>query len=84
VTSYDINEIGRLLAALPPAPAGWVAAAQQLPRARVALDSLLERAEADAELRKRLVADLEAALTDAGIVATPSFVELARERLQSP
>ena len=84
MTSYDIDEIGRLLAALPPAPPGWVAAAQQLPRARAALDSLLERAEADAELRNRLVADLEAALAEAGIAATPSFVELARERLQSP
>ena len=84
MTSYDIEKIGRLLAALPPTPAAWVAAAQELPRARAALDSLLERAEADAELRNRLVADLEAALAEAGIAATPSFVELARERLQSP
>jgi hypothetical protein len=84
MTSYDTDEIARLLAALPPAPRGWVAAAQQLPRTRAALDSLLERAAADAELRARLVADLEAALAEAGIVPTPSFVELARERLQSP
>jgi len=84
MTSYDIDEIGRLLAALPPAPGGWVAAAQQLPLARATLDSLLDHAEADAELRKRLVADLEATLADAGITPTPSFVERARERLQSP
>jgi 2-hydroxychromene-2-carboxylate isomerase len=82
--SYDIEEIARLLGALPPVPEGWVAAAQQLPRARAAFDSLLERAAGDAELRQRLVADLEAALAEAGIVATPSFIELARERLQSP
>lgn len=84
MTSYDIDGIARLLAALPPAPKGWVSAAQQLPRARAAFDSLLERAEADAELRQRLVADLEAALAEAGILATPGFIELARERLQSP
>lgn len=82
--SYAIDEIARLLAALPPAPVGWVAAAQQLPAARGAFDSLLERAAADAELRTRLVADLEAALLEAGITPTPRFVELARERLQSP
>jgi hypothetical protein len=82
--SYDIDGIARLLAALPPAPEGWVAAAQQLPQARAAFESLLELATADAALRARLVADLEAALTEAGITPTPRFVELARERLQSP
>lgn len=82
--SYEIDQIARLLAALPPAPEGWVAGAQQLPRARATFDSLLERATADAELRARLLADLEAALLEAGINLTPRFVELARERLQSP
>jgi hypothetical protein len=84
MTTYDIEAIAQLLAALPPAPPGWVAAAQQLPQARAAFDSLLEQAEADAELRARLVADLEAALAAAGIAPSPRFVELARERLQSP
>ena len=84
MTSYDIDGIARLLAALPPAPEGWVAAAQQLPQARAAFDSLLERAAADAKLRARLVADLETALAEAGITPTPRLVELARERLQSP
>jgi hypothetical protein len=83
MTSYDIDGIARLIAALPPAPDGWVAAAQQLPEARAAFETLLERAVADAELRSRLVADLETALADAGIAPTPRLVELARERLQS-
>jgi hypothetical protein len=82
--SYEIDEIARLIAALPPAPEGWVAAAQQLPQARAAFDSLLARAAADAELRARLVADLEAALLEVGLTPTPSLVELARQRLQSP
>ena len=84
MTSYDIDEIATAARGAATGTPGWVAAAQQLPQARAAFDSLLERAEADAELRQRLVADLEAALAEAGIVATPSFVELARERLQSP
>jgi hypothetical protein len=84
MTDHDIGAIARLLAALPPAPEGWVAAAQQLPQARAAFDSLLERAAADAVLRTRLVANLEAALAEAGIPPTQHFVELARERLQSP
>jgi hypothetical protein len=84
MTNHDIGEIAQLLAALPPAPEGWVSAAQQLPQARAAFDSLLERAVADAELRTHVVANLEAALAEAGISPTPHLVELARERLQSP
>jgi hypothetical protein len=79
----DIEQLGRLLAALPPAPQGWVAAAQQLPRVGEELDALVTRAQADAELRSKLVADLEAALNDAGIVPTRRIVAEARDRLRS-
>jgi hypothetical protein len=78
----DIEQLGRLLAALPPAPAGWVAAAQQLPFVGEELDTLVRRAQADAELRSRLVDDLEAALNEAGIVPTRRIVAEARERLR--
>ncbi|HEY0415430.1 MAG TPA: hypothetical protein VGC78_03490 [Gaiellaceae bacterium] len=78
----DIEEIGRLLAALPPAPEGWVRAAQELPRARRELDGLLARAEADAALRTRLIADLESALSEAGIEPTRQIVADARSRLR--
>ncbi|MGH2883418.1 MAG: hypothetical protein ACRDPA_12110 [Solirubrobacteraceae bacterium] len=80
----DIEQLGRLLAALPPAPLGWVEAAQQLPKVRRELDDLLARAEADAELRARLLADLEATLTDAGIEPTRRIVADVRDRLRSP
>ena len=63
----NIEELARLLAVLPPAPAGWVEAAQELPRLRAGLDVLVARAEQDAELRARLVSDLEAALAESGI-----------------
>ena len=79
----DIGQIARLLAALPPAPVGWVEAAQELPNARTALDLLCERAAADAELRAQMVADLESALAESGISPTPRLLAAARTRLQA-
>jgi hypothetical protein len=79
----DIEELGRLIAALPPAPTGWVRAAQELPRVRRGLDDLIARAEADAELRSRLIADLESTLSEAGIEPTRRIVADVRVRLRS-
>jgi hypothetical protein len=79
----DTEELGRLIAALPPAPTGWVRAAQELPRVRRGLDDLIARAEADAELRSRLIADLESTLAEAGIEPTRHIVEDVRVRLRS-
>ena len=81
MSAYELQELGRLLALLRPAPPGLVEAAQGLPKARRELDDLLARAGADAELRARLVADLESALAEAGIEPTPHVVETARARL---
>jgi hypothetical protein len=79
----DIEQIGRLLAALPPAPRAWVAAAREIPKVGAELDALLSRADTDAELREKLVRDLEAALNEAGIVPTRRVVAEARNRLLS-
>lgn len=79
----DIGQIARLLAALPPAPVGWVEAASELPNARTALDLLCERAAADAELRARMIADLESALAESGIAPTPRLLAAARTRLET-
>jgi hypothetical protein len=81
--THDIEQLGRLIAALPPAPTGWVRAAQELPRARRELDDLIVRAQADAELRSRLLADLESTLSEAGIEPTRRIVADARARLLS-
>lgn len=81
--SNDTERLAELLAALPPAPAGWVEAAQQLPAARISIETLLARALEDRELRERLLAGLEEALADEGIAATPAAVSLARVRLES-
>jgi len=81
MTRYEIEELARLLALLPPAPKGWVEAAQELPQARVSLDGLVALAEQDAEFRTRLLADLEAAFAESNIRPTPSLLEEARRRL---
>jgi hypothetical protein len=83
MSRYDEPRIGELLRRLPPAPEGWVRAAQELPLARHGLDELVRRAEADAEFRGRLIADLEAALRDEGVEPDPQLVEALRRRFQA-
>jgi hypothetical protein len=79
--SYDEETLGRLLRFLPPAPEGWVLAAQELPDARGALDDLVARAEADAELRRRILNDLEAALAAEGVEPSSALLAELRVRL---
>ena len=78
---HDEERLGELLSLLPPAPAGWVQAAQELPAARRDLDEIVERARSDAEFRVRLVADLEAALAAAGYEPHRALLDAVRERL---
>ena len=84
MNAYDHEALSRLIAVLPPAPAGWVQAAQELPAARKGIDELVARAEADASFRARLVADLESALADVGVEPTPPILDELRERFRSP
>ena len=81
MTHYDEDRLAALLRVLPPAPEGWVTAAQELPLARRGLDEIVARAEADAEFRARLVADLEAALEAEGYERDPAVLEALRQRL---
>jgi hypothetical protein len=83
VTRYDEQRLAELLGALPPAPEGWVQAAQELPAARRELDDLVARAVADAEFRQALLADLEAALRLAGHEPDPALVAVVRARLDA-
>ena len=83
MTFFDEERLARLIRALPPAPDGWVRAAQELPLARTQLDDIVGRAEADADFRKRLVADLEAALEAEGYERDPAVVEALRVRFKS-
>ncbi len=79
---YDEEQIGRLLRLLPPAPTGWVQAAQELPAARAALDELVIRAERDAAFRRQLEADLERAVAAAGFEPSPFVVSRLRRLLE--
>jgi hypothetical protein len=83
MTGYDEERIATLLRLLPPPPQGLVQSAQELPLARAAIESIVVRAQADAAFRARLVADLEAALEEAGYEATPSVLASLRLRLGS-
>jgi hypothetical protein len=80
---YDAERLAALIGALPAAPEAWIEAAQELPKARRGLDDLVARADADAELRARLVADLEAAVTAEGVEPSPSILAAIRERFAS-
>jgi hypothetical protein len=81
VGGFDESRIAALLSALPPAPAAWVRAAQELPFARRGMDDLVSRANEDAEFRRRLVADLERALVEEGVEPDAAIVEAIRRRL---
>jgi hypothetical protein len=73
------ERLAELLGLLPPAPAGWVEAATQLPAARAQLDSIVARAEEDASFKAAVLADLEAALSADGVEPTEAVQrELAR------
>jgi hypothetical protein len=81
---YDEERLAKLLRALPPAPEGWVMAAQELPRVRRELDDIVERAVADAEFRKALIADLEAALRSEGYEPEAIPLDELRRRIGEP
>jgi hypothetical protein len=78
---YDEQRLGRLIGMLPPAPEGWVRAAQELPAARRGLDQLVARAEADAAFRASVLADLESALQAEGVEPEPRVVDKVRRLL---
>lgn len=79
--ALDEERIGRLVGLLEPVPVGWVQAAQEIPQLRRSLDAILARAEADAAFRPALIANLEAALADAGYEPEPRLVEALRRHL---
>lgn len=83
MNAYDEERIGRLLRLLPPAPEGWVQAAQELPAARAMLDELVARAEQDAAFRLQLQADLERAVAAAGYEPSPYVVSRLRQLFEA-
>jgi len=80
---YAEEDIGRLLGLLPPAPEGWVRAAQEIPAFRSMLDDLVTRAEADEVFQATLIADLEAAIAQAGYEPEPRAIEAVRRQMRA-
>jgi hypothetical protein len=78
---FDEERLGRLLAALPPAPPDWVEAAASLPQIRRDADQIVALAEADQEFRAAAIADLEAALKLKGYEPSERLLAEIRERL---
>jgi hypothetical protein len=74
------EQLGRLLAALPPAPHGWVAAAAELPSARRALAGIESELAGEAD-RAAVTERLERALAEAGHDPTPELLRAMRREL---
>jgi hypothetical protein len=83
MAAFGEERLASLIRALPPAPEGWVRAAQELPFARPELDEIVARAEADAAFRERLIADLESALAAEGYERDPAVLAALRVRLEA-
>jgi hypothetical protein len=81
MSAYGIERLARLIGMLPPAPEAWLRAAQELPQARRELDGIVARAEADAEYRQALIADLESALRAEGVEPTSPLLDELRRRV---
>jgi hypothetical protein len=81
MTSHDEEQLGELLSALPPAPEAWIKAAKDIPLSRKRLDEIVERAKEDEDYRRRVVADPEAALEEADVVAHADNIEIIRKQL---
>lgn len=79
---YDEEELGRLLAALPPAPPDWVEAAALIPQTRRDAERIVALAEQDREFREAAIADLEAALQLKGFEPSAPLVAEVRARLE--
>jgi hypothetical protein len=79
--TFDEQHLGDLLNALPPAPETWVRAAKEIPQMHERLAGIVERAEADDEFRRKVVADPAAALEEADVAAHADTVEILRRKL---
>jgi hypothetical protein len=80
MSAFNEDRLAELIGALPPAPQAWVQAAQELPLARTEILEIVARAEADAEFRQSLIADLEATLAQEGYEPERPVLEALRRR----
>ena len=80
MSAFNEDRLAELIGVLRPAPQAWVQAAQELPLARTEIAEIVARAEADAEFRQALIADLEATLAQEGYEPERPLLEALRRR----
>jgi len=79
MSEYSERELAGLLRTLPPPPAHWVEAAEQIPQIKRQINDVLPFLESTAPGRAVETAELENAIEAAGLVAEPQLVaELQR------
>jgi hypothetical protein len=81
VTDFDSHQIAEHIALLRPAPRGWVEAAQQLPAARRAVETLVARAQQSETDRAEIVRNLEESLHAEGVEPRSELVRELRDLL---
>ncbi|HEX3804994.1 MAG TPA: hypothetical protein VHV75_19365 [Solirubrobacteraceae bacterium] len=81
MSETDEQQVAELIAVLRPVPAGWVRAAQELPSARRALDTLIARAQASAGQRQAILEDIEASLRAEGVEPSRALVGQLKQLL---
>jgi hypothetical protein len=81
MTELTEQQLAALITSLPPAPESWIKAAQELPRARQALETLVARAQAGIEQQQAILADLEAAFHTEGVDPQRGLIQELRNRL---
>lgn len=81
MSKFSEERVAELIAALPPAPAGWVEAAVELPLASAAIEEIAARCLAEEGARQAALADLEEVLRQAGVEPSRRLVDRLRERI---
>jgi hypothetical protein len=75
------EQLAELIAALAPAPPGWVEAAGELPSVSAAIDEIVARCQHEQARRQATLQDLETVLRGAGVEPRRALVDRLRERL---
>ena len=81
---HDEEAIAALLSELREPPRAWIEAAKELPRARLQIAGIVERAETDVEFRDQVLADLERALMDEGHEPAPHLLAALKVGIKHP
>ena len=80
---HDEEAIAALLGELREPPRAWIDAAKELPQARQEIAGIVERAQADAAYRARVLEDLEGALANEGHEPAPHVLAALKAGIET-